>query len=52
MDLTGINEVNVVEETWGLKRPMENEWLEDLREQCKEQGVVFSLAESYLWGAN
>ena len=52
MDLNGINYVGIVEETWGLKRPVKNEWVEDLKEQCQTQGVEYTLNESYAWGAN
>jgi protein gp37 len=52
IDLTGINGVSVGEETYGLKRPMEKKWLKDLKKQCEEQGVSFSLSESYLWRAS
>jgi protein gp37 len=52
MDLSGINQVGVVEETWGFKRSMRNEWVEDLKEQCKEQEVEFTVNDSYLWEAN
>ena len=52
MNLHGINQVSVVEETWGLKRPMKNEWVDDLKEQCKNQEVEFTINESYLWEPN
>lgn len=52
MDLSGINLVGVVEETWGLKRKAEREWIEQLEEQCVMQDVTFSLNDSYLWEAN
>ena len=52
MDLTDINQVSVVEETWGLKRPMKNEWVDDLQEQCEQQEVEFSLNNSDIWEIN
>jgi len=52
MDLSGINHVGVVEESWGFKRSMRNEWAEDLKEQCEEQEVEFTVNDSYLWEAN
>ena len=52
MDLSDINYVGIVEETWGLKRPVKNEWVEDLKEQCETQGVDYTLNESYAWGSN
>ncbi len=52
VDLSGINKVGVVEESWGLKRPMKNEWVEDLKQQCINQGVEFSMDDCYLWSKN
>jgi len=39
----------VVEETWGFKRPMKDEWVEDLKKQCEEQKVDFTVNDSYIW---
>ncbi len=49
VDLSGINQVGVVEETWGFKRPMKDEWVEDLKKQCEEQKVDFTMNDSYIW---
>jgi len=52
MDLSDIDMVGVVEETWGLKRKAKREWIMQIEKQCQEQGVEFRLNDSYLWGAN
>lgn len=52
IDLSGIDQVGVVEETWGLKRPMRSEWVDDLKKQCEEQNVDFTVNNPYLWGTN
>ena len=49
VDLSGINQVGVVEETWHHKRGIKNEWVEDLREQCDEQGVDFTMNDCHIW---
>jgi|TARA_R110000796_G_scaffold10937_5_gene36622 protein gp37 len=51
-NLNAIDYVGIVEETWGMKRPMDIEWAEDLIRQCDEQGVAHTLNESYTWEAN
>jgi protein gp37 len=52
VDLTGVDRVGVVEETWGLKRPAKQEWIDQLEKQCGKQNVGFSLNDGYQWGAN
>jgi protein gp37 len=52
VNLEGINQVSVAQETWGLKRPMEKKWVESLEQQCKEQKVDFVMNEFQLWEAN
>ena len=39
VDLSRIKVVAVLEEQWGLKRPCEPEWIENILRQCHEQGV-------------
>jgi len=48
IDLTGIDQVGAVHETWGLKRPCKQQWIDDLREQCDRQGVEF-VTDAYGW---
>lgn len=52
MDLSGINLVGVVEETWGFGRKAKREWVEDIERQCVRQNVEFSLNDNYLWESN
>ena len=52
VSLSGIDYVGMVEETWGLKRPMKPEWADDLKRQCEEQGVSHTLTESHIWEAS
>ena len=52
MDLGGINQFSVVEETWGLKRPVKQEWIDDIERQCKDQEVEFNMSGFQLWRAN
>ena len=52
VNLKGINQVSVAQETWGLKRPMEKKWVESLEQQCKEQKVEFVMNEFQLWEPN
>ena len=49
MDLTGINQVSAIKETWKHERPIKDEWVRDLEKQCKEQEVDFNTSEFYLW---
>ena len=51
-NLSGIDYVGIVEETWGMKRPMDMKWAEELIYQCDEQGVAHTLNESYAWEPN
>jgi protein gp37 len=48
IDLTGIDQVGAVQETWGLKRPCKQQWIDDLREQCERQGAEF-VTDAYGW---
>jgi len=41
LDLHGISFVGVQPETWGDKRECKQEWIDDIKKQCEEQGVVF-----------
>jgi protein gp37 len=41
LDRDGIAIVGVQAETWGLKREMKPEWVEEIEEQCNRQGVIF-----------
>ena len=52
IDLNGIDHVGIVPETWGLKRPVKSEWVDDLIEQCKKQKVSYTVNDFYLWGVN
>mgnify|MGYP003683399799 CR=1 FL=1 len=45
LDLSGIALVGVAHETWGLKRPCKEEWIEGVKRQCNEQGVIFTMDE-------
>ena len=42
VDLTGIETAGVVVEHWGKPRPVDPEWVDELHEQCEEQGVKFT----------
>lgn len=42
LDLRDIDLVMAAKETWGYKRPAKQEWIDDIKNQCEEQGVVFS----------
>ena len=52
VNLEGINQVSVAQETWGLKRRMEKKWVESLEKQCEEQKVEFVMNEFQLWEPN
>jgi len=47
LDLTGIDWVIVGGESGAGARPMNPEWVRDLRDQCQEQGVAFFFKQ---WG--
>jgi protein gp37 len=49
VNLSSIDYLGIVGETWGSKRPMDIEWAEDLIRQCDEQGVEHTMNESYAW---
>jgi len=49
VNLEGINQVSVAEETWGLKRKIEKKWIDNLEQQCKEQKVDFVMNEFNVW---
>ena len=42
LNLHGIDLVCATKETWGYKRPCDQQWIDDIKKQCAEQGVVFS----------
>lgn len=48
LDLDGIDVVGAVPETWGLKRPFKEEWIDNVKRQCLEQGVPF-VSDHYLY---
>jgi protein gp37 len=52
MDLSGIDQFSVIEETWGLKRPAKQNWIDDIERQCKDQEVEFNMSGFQLWRAN
>ena len=52
VDLSGISHVGASQETWGLRRLFNPEWVDSLSHQCSDQGVVFAINKHYLWGAN
>lgn len=39
--LDGIAMVGVQPETWGLKRKMEEKWVDRIKNECRDQGVIF-----------
>tara|TARA_R110000772_G_scaffold251027_2_gene365901 strand:- start:5750 stop:6388 length:639 start_codon:yes stop_codon:yes gene_type:complete len=41
LDLTGIDVVTAVRETWGFKRPAKQSWIDSVEQQCIEQNVAF-----------
>ena len=51
-NLSSIDYLGIVEETWGCRRPMDIEWAEDLIRQCDEQDVQHTMNESYAWETN
>jgi len=51
-NLSSIDYVGIVEETWGMKRPMDMKWAEGLISQCEKQGVAHTLHKSYTWEPN
>ena len=48
-DFRGVHLVGIQEEAWGSKRPMLDEWADEIETQCKEQGVMFSNGEIDLY---
>ena len=52
LDLTGISIAGGRKEDWGLKRPFNKEWLDNLKIQCEAQNVEWTDAlETYSGGA-
>jgi protein gp37 len=41
LNLHGFAMVGIQAETWGDKRGMKDEWVEEIKTQCEEQGVIF-----------
>jgi len=52
LDLTGIHWVIVGGESGPKARPMKLEWIENVKEQCEEQGVQFFFKQWGGWGAD
>lgn len=52
IDLTDIHWVIVGGESGPKARPMKQEWVEDIRQQCLEQGVQFFFKQWGGWGAD
>jgi protein gp37 len=52
LDLTDINWVIVGGESGPKARPMKIEWVESIRQQCKEQSVQFFFKQWGGWGAD
>lgn len=48
-DFRGVHLVGIQEENWGLKRPMQDEWADEIETQCKEQGIMFLNGEIDLY---
>mgnify|MGYP003676229306 CR=1 FL=1 len=48
-DFAGVHLVGIQPETWGFKRPMRDEWAEEIETQCNEQGVMFLNGEIDLY---
>jgi protein gp37 len=48
IDLDGIHVVGASREDWGLFRPFKQEWMDVLKQQCNDQGVMFSESAT-LW---
>lgn len=46
LNLKGIDEVSVVEESWGPKRPVKDRWIKNIKRQCKNQKVKFNLVSA------
>lgn len=44
LNLKGIQEVGVVEESWGPKRKVKNRWVKNIQRQCQKQKVAFHFA--------
>jgi protein gp37 len=40
VDLAGIESAGVVVEHWGKPRPVLPEWIEEIKSQCADQGVI------------
>lgn len=49
LDLSGINKVGVVRETWGPSRPVKDKWISNIEQQCKEQNIVFEETEGIMY---
>jgi len=52
LDLTGIHWVIVGGESGAKARPMQKEWVEDIRIQCEEANVAFFFKQWGGWGAD
>ena len=52
IDLTGISWVIVGGESGPKARPMQLEWVENVQQQCKDQGVQFFFKQWGGWGAD
>ena len=52
LDLTGIHWVIVGGESGPKARPMQLEWVENVRQQCEDQGVQFFFKQWGGWGAD
>lgn len=52
LDLTGIHWVIVGGESGPRARPMKAEWVESIRDQCEDQGVLFFFKQWGGWGAD
>jgi protein gp37 len=42
VNLDGIEVAGVIKETWGKPRPVKQEWIDEIHEQCAESGVGIS----------
>lgn len=50
LDLSGIDSVVLARETWGLKRPCNQVWIEEVETQCQDQGIPFFLDDAFdIW---
>ena len=42
VDLVGIESAGVVVEHWGKPRPVKQEWIDEIEDQCREQDVIIN----------